>query len=212
MRDALNKTTSETGRPIFYSICNWGEEDTISWAADVGNSWRTTQDIFDGWSSLEFNFHSNAHGRGSAGPGGWNDPDMLEVGNGGLTLEEEKSHFALWAMSKAPLIIGCDLTTVSPESLAVLKNTEIIAINQDPESEQAECILGCGWWARFIRSPSVWVTTLGNGDVVAMVTNWRETWYSGFKFSLSEIGVSLEDDEQVAVRELNEHVDIGTFG
>ena len=129
MRDALNKTTSETGRPIFYSICNWGEEDTISWAADVGNSWRTTQDIFDGWSSLEFNFHSNAHGRGSAGPGGWNDPDMLEVGNGGLTLEEEKSHFALWAMSKAPLIIGCDLTTVSPESLAVLKNTEIIAIN-----------------------------------------------------------------------------------
>lgn len=136
---------------------------------------------------------------------------MLEVGNGGLTLEEEKSHFALWAMSKAPLIIGCDLTTVSPESLAVLKNTEIIAINQDPESEQAECILGCGYWARFIRSPSVWVTTLGNGDVVAAITNWRETWYSGYKFALSEIGVTLEDDEQVDMRDLNDHVDIGTF-
>jgi len=211
MRDALNKTTSATGRPIFYSICNWGEEGTIAWAADVGNSWRTTQDIFDGWSSVEFNFHSNAKGRGSAGPGGWNDPDMLEVGNGGLTLEEEKSHFALWAMSKAPLIIGCDLTTVSPESLAVLKNTEIIAINQDPESEQAECILGCGYWERFIRSPSVWVTTLGNGDVVAAITNWRETWYSGYKFALSEIGVTLEDDEQVDMRDLNDHVDIGTF-
>jgi alpha-galactosidase len=161
---------------------------------------------------VEFNFHSNAKGRGSAGPGGWNDPDMLEVGNGGLTLEEEKSHFALWALSKAPLIIGCDLTTVSAESLEVLKNTEIIAVNQDPKSEQAECLLGCGWWERFIRSPSVWVTTLGNGDVVAAVTNWRETWYSGFKFALSDIGVTLEDDEQVDVRELNEHVDIGTYG
>lgn len=73
-------------------------------------------------------------GRDSSGQGGWNDPDMLEVGNGGMTIEEERSHFALWSISKAPLIIGCDLTTVSEESLAILTNEEIIAINQDPGS------------------------------------------------------------------------------
>ena len=89
MRDALNAT----GRPIFYSICNWGEEDTTHWGPEVGNSWRTTQDISNTWSSLEFNFHSNANGRDSSAPGGWNDPDMLEVGNEGLTLDEEKNPF-----------------------------------------------------------------------------------------------------------------------
>ena len=68
-------------------------------------------------------------GREQAGPGGWNDPDMLEVGNGGMTLEEEKTHFALWAISKAPLIIGCDLNTVSKDSLQILMNEEIIAVN-----------------------------------------------------------------------------------
>jgi alpha-galactosidase len=85
MRDALNST----GRPIFYSICNWGEEATTSWAPKVGNSWRTTQDIADFWTSMEFNFRENMAGRERSGSGGWNDPDMLEVGVGGLTHTEE---------------------------------------------------------------------------------------------------------------------------
>ena len=71
----------------------------------------------------------NLDDRDAAGPGGWNDPDMLEVGVGGLTLEEEKTHFALWAVSKAPLIIGADLVTISDESLQILKNKDLIAIN-----------------------------------------------------------------------------------
>lgn len=83
MRDALAKT----GRPIFYSICNWGNENTVDWAPEVGNSWRTTVDIADFWSSIERNFRINANRPEIAGPGGWNDPDMLEIGNGGLTLE-----------------------------------------------------------------------------------------------------------------------------
>jgi alpha-galactosidase len=128
MRDALNAT----GRPIFYSICNWGEEGTIEWGPKVGNSWRTTQDIDESWSSLEFNFRLNTVARDSAGPGGWNDPDMLEVGNGGLTLEEEKTHFALWAISKAPLILGCDLTTITRDTFDIITNKELIAVNQDP--------------------------------------------------------------------------------
>ena len=75
------------------------------------------------------------------------------------------------------MIIGCDLTTVSKESLAILTNEEIIGINQDPGSKQARCFIGCGWWSRFIRSPSVWVTSLSSGEVVATVVNWREVPY-----------------------------------
>jgi alpha-galactosidase len=110
MRDALK----ETGRDIVYSICNWGEEETHTWAPHVGNSWRTTQDIFDGWASIEYNFHASNKFREASGPGGWNDPDMLEIGNGGLTIEEEKTHFTLWSIAKSPLIIGCDLTKIRP--------------------------------------------------------------------------------------------------
>ena len=109
MRDALNAT----GREIFFSLCNGGRDDVPDWGKSIGNSFRTTSDISDTWGSIEFNFRENVNLASKSGPGGWNDPDMLEVGNGGLTLEEEKTHFALWAISKAPLIIGCDLTIAS---------------------------------------------------------------------------------------------------
>lgn len=131
MRDALNAT----GRPIFYSICNWGEDGTHEWGPETGNSWRTTWDIKDFWLSIEYNFRVNAYHQDVSGPGGWADPDMLEIGNGGLTLEEEKTHFALWAVSKAPLIIGTDLTKIAFESLMIIKNKELIAVNQDPTSQ-----------------------------------------------------------------------------
>lgn len=82
MRDALAKT----GRAIYYSICNWGEEETYKWARDIGNSWRTTKDIEKSWASMRENFKWNAQHPEIAGPGGWNDPDMLEIGNDALTL------------------------------------------------------------------------------------------------------------------------------
>jgi alpha-galactosidase len=128
MRDALNKT----GRPIFYSLCNWGEEDTATWAADVGNSWRTTGDIEDNWESF-VNILDQQYGLEKyAGRGkGWNDPDMLEIGNGGMTVNEYQSHFALWALLKSPLLIGCDLQKLTPEILNILGNEHIIAVNQD---------------------------------------------------------------------------------
>lgn len=125
MRDALNAT----GRPIFYSICNWGMEDTQNWGPETGNSWRTTMDIKDIWLQVKNIFYENSLVREVSGPGGWNDPDMLEIGNGGLGHFEEKTHFALWSISKAPLIIGCDLTKVKNESLAIMTNEEIIAVN-----------------------------------------------------------------------------------
>ena len=127
MRDALNKT----GKPIFYSICQWGEEDVATWGKNVGNSWRTTGDISDNWNSMIKIININNNFSKYAGPGGWNDPDMLEIGNGGMSLIEYKSHFSLWAISKAPLLIGCDITKMTEEIKAILTNKEVIAINQD---------------------------------------------------------------------------------
>ena len=114
MQQALNKT----GRNIFFSIGDGGEADLYEWAPSTGNSWRTTSDISGNWFSVWRNFVYNEIHANLSHPGGWNDPDMLEVGNGWfLTLEMEKSHFALWAIAKAPLILGCDLETVSNSSL-----------------------------------------------------------------------------------------------
>ncbi len=101
------------------------------WGNQTGNSWRTTGDIVDNWLSLKRNYLINDMHPESAGPGSWNDPDMLEIGNGGLSYTEERSHMALWAFAKSPLIIGCDLNKVSPQSLAILKNKQLIAVNQD---------------------------------------------------------------------------------
>ena len=125
MSHALNKT----GKAVVFSICNWGDEKAWEWGPGVGHSWRTTQDIADKWVSVEYNFWENQKYAKYAGPGHWNDADMLEVGNGGMTITEEKTHFALWCFAKSPLIMGNDLTNLRKESLAILKNAEIIAIN-----------------------------------------------------------------------------------
>ncbi|CAF3937230.1 unnamed protein product, partial [Rotaria sp. Silwood1] len=134
MRDALNAS----GRPIFYSMCEWGVDTPALWAADVGNSWRTTGDIGDNWKSMLDNIDINNEFADKAGPGGWNDPDMLEVGNGGMTDTEYVTHFSLWAISKAPLLIGCDINKMSNATISTLTNREVIAINQDPLGVQGK--------------------------------------------------------------------------
>ena len=136
MGDALKKT----GKNIFYSICNWGYDDVVKWGKEVGNSWRTTKDIKDNWKSMTRIIDINNKWYNYSGPGGWNDPDMLEVGNGGMNLEEYKVHFGLWAISKAPLIIGCDITNMTKEIKDILINPEVIAINQDSLGEQGRKI------------------------------------------------------------------------
>ncbi len=137
MRDALYAT----GRPIVFSICEWGSSKPWLWAEEVGNLWRTTGDI-----SANFD-HNIDHGtwiqlsvmsildlqnglRKYAGPGHWNDPDMLEVGNG-MTNNEDRAHFSLWCMLAAPLIAGNDLRDMTPETKEILENKEVIAVDQD---------------------------------------------------------------------------------
>lgn len=161
MRDALNST----GRTIFYSICEWGEDDPALWAANVGNSWRTTDDINDTWVSMTTIADLNDKWASYAGPGGWNDPDMLEVGNGGMTYQEYRAHFSIWALMKAPLLIGCDVRNMTAQTFEILSNKEVIAVNQDPLGVQGRKVSvaeneGCS---------QVWAGPLsGNRFVVAL--------------------------------------------
>ncbi|MDF3145647.1 MULTISPECIES: NPCBM/NEW2 domain-containing protein [unclassified Streptomyces] len=136
MRDALEATD----RPIVYSICEWGENKPWEWAADVGHLWRTTGDISDNWGSMLSILKKNLPLTPYAGPGHWNDPDMLEVGNGGMTATEYRSHFSMWAIMAAPLLIGSDLRSASEETLDILGNREVIAVDQDPLGKQGAVI------------------------------------------------------------------------
>jgi hypothetical protein len=140
MRDALNVS----GRAIFFSMCEWGVDDPATWAPAVGNSWRTTSDIQPNWGSMCSNLDQNEPLWLYAGSGGWNDPDMLEVGNVGLTTTESRAHFTLWAASKAPLLIGCDLGAMSNDTMTILSNTEVIAVNQDALGVQARRVASSG--------------------------------------------------------------------
>ncbi|RSM67513.1 alpha-galactosidase [Kibdelosporangium aridum] len=127
MRDAL----AATGRPIVYSICEWGQNKPWEWAQNVGNLWRTTGDINDTYSKMVDIFKRNLPLAQYAKPGAWNDPDMLEVGNGGMTPTEYRSHFSLWAIMAAPLLIGSDLRKVSQENFTTLLNKDVIDVDQD---------------------------------------------------------------------------------
>ncbi|MEU3504029.1 alpha-galactosidase, partial [Streptomyces hundungensis] len=141
---AMGDALKATGRPILYSICEWGSNQPWTWASGTGNSWRTTGDISDSWSSMINIAHQNQPLAPYAGPGGWNDPDMLEVGNGGMTDTEYRTHFSLWSQMAAPLLIGSDLRNPSAATLAILKNTDVIAVDQDPLGKQGTVVSSSG--------------------------------------------------------------------
>jgi len=133
MADAIANVSAETGKPpLLYSLCQWGREEPWLWARKMGQSWRTTDDIEPNWRSVAKIINENSFIAWASDFYGYNDMDMLEIGNGDLNFEESKTHFTAWALMKSPLIIGTDLSKISKESLEILKNTELIAINQDP--------------------------------------------------------------------------------
>nr|TKV93150.1 hypothetical protein SEVIR_9G206900v2 [Setaria viridis] len=131
----MSKALMKAGRPIYFSLCEWGDMHPARWGAAYGNSWRTTNDIADTWESMIATADQNEVWAEYARPGGWNDPDMLEVGNGGMKNNEYVVHFSLWAISKAPLIIGCDVRHMPQETYDILANKEVIAVNQGEEGE-----------------------------------------------------------------------------
>jgi alpha-galactosidase len=197
MRDALAKS----GRPIVFSICEWGQNEPWLWGKDVGHLWRTTGDITDCWDC------QGRYVRGVtqildqqvdlwqyAGPGHWNDPDMLEVGNEGLTLTESKSHFSLWCILAAPLMAGNDLRSMSPEVVEILTNREVIAVNQDPQGSQ-------GYKHRDYGDTEIWKKPLAGGATAIVLLNR----------SASEKEISVRVDPEVMVRDLWEKKDLGRF-
>jgi alpha-galactosidase len=135
----MHAALEKTGRPIVYSLCQYGKDDVWKWGAAVGgNLWRTTEDISDSYLSMAAIGFGQIDLARYAGPGHWNDPDMLEVGNGGMNEEEYRTHMSLWALLAAPLLAGNDLATMTPATVALLTNPEVIAIDQDPRGSQGE--------------------------------------------------------------------------
>jgi alpha-galactosidase len=168
MRDALYKA----GRPIVFSLCEWGNNKPWEWGKDVGHLWRTTTDIRDTYESMLLLLDKNRELARYAGPGHWNDPDMLEVGNGGMTTEEYKTHFSLWCMMAAPLMAGNDLANMTPEIKAILTNQEIIALDQDTLGRQGTCYRDNGdyeIWIKPLANKEKAVCLLNRGDEVKNV-------------------------------------------
>ena len=185
MRDALAKA----GRPIVFSICEWGTSKPWLWAGSVGNLWRTTGDIQDCWDcKRDWGGMGVVHildlqdGLESyAGPGRWNDPDMLEVGNGGMTTTEYRSHFSLWCLLAAPLMAGNDLRSMSREMAEILTNREVIAVDQDPLGMQGRRVKRNGdqeVWAKQLADGGRAVVLFNRGSKAAEVTAlWTDIGY-----------------------------------
>lgn len=202
MRDALDKC----GRDIVYSLCQYGMGNVWEWGAEVGgNLWRTTGDITDSWGSMSgIGFSQDGHEE-FAGPGHWNDPDMLVVGKVGwgpklhptrLTPNEQITHITLWCLLAAPLLIGCDLSDMDQFTIDLLCNDEVIAVNQDPLGRQAKRIVKDG-------VTEVWARPLWDGTFAVGLFN-RGIVGTNISVRLADLG--LEGDQPV--RDLWERKDL----
>jgi alpha-galactosidase len=205
----MGRELRATGRPIVFSICEWGSTRPWLWAPGIGHLWRTTGDIQDCWDcgkswggmgvvhiiDLQTDLHP------FAGPGHWNDPDMLEVGNGGLTTAESRAHFSFWALLAAPLMAGNDLRAMSAETREILTNREVIAVDQDPLGMQGRKVRDNG-------PQEVWMKPLADGSRAVILFN-RGTEAGDIAVSWEEIG--LAPAGQALVRDLWKKADAGSF-
>jgi alpha-galactosidase len=163
--EKMHQALLATGRPMYYSLCQYGWGSVWKWGPSVGgNSWRTTDDIQDNYMSMSNIGFSQAGLAKYAGPGHWNDPDMLEVGNGGMKYNEYLTHMSLWAMLAAPLLAGNDLSQMSPQTKSILLNKDVIAIDQDALGKQGNRLSAEGPF-------EVWSKPLQNGDIAVGLFN-----------------------------------------
>lgn len=206
MRDAIY----EAGRPMVFSICEWGLSDPWLWAEEVGHLYRTTGDIRNNWDIpdakqgkvwgggviLILDMQEGLHTY--AGPGHWSDPDMLEIGNDVLTFEESKSHFSLWAMLAAPLMAGNDLRQMDQQTQKILTNREVIAIDQDPLGITGHKVIDEGEFEVFEKQ-------LVDGQMSYCFFNRRETNYE-LNFDWNKLNLKQE----YQIRDLWQHRDLGS--
>ena len=160
----MGEALQATKRPIVYSLCEYGLGDVEKWGPEVGgNLWRTTGDIRDEWDSMMDNIHKQVKTAPYAGPGHWNDPDMLEIGNGKMTDDEYRTHMSLWALTAAPLLAGNDIRKMSDTTKSILLNKEVIAVDQDALGKQASPVKN--------GNLETWVKPLKDGGVAVGVIN-----------------------------------------
>jgi alpha-galactosidase len=210
----MSKALLSTGRPIVFSMCEWGTAKPWLWGKGIGNLWRTTGDISDKWTSKKKWPDGNCCEYGVvdildqqvglesfAGPGHWNDPDMMEVGNGGMTTSEYRAHFSLWALLAAPLIAGNDVRSMSADTKEILENKEVIAVDQDPLGRAGRRVSKQGdleLWARPLKDGGRAVILFNRGTTDAnMSVTWEQLAYPGHL--------------SANVRDLWEHKDLGAF-
>ena len=217
---AAYKTMSDAlkvcGRPIVFSICEWGRTKPGDWAKGIGHLWRTTPDIrniYQGkvnWGGLGVVdiIDRQADLWKYAGPGHWNDPDMWEVGNEGLTRDENITHFSMWAMLAAPLMAGNDLRSMSAEVKEILTNKEVIAVNQDPLGKQAVRWLDLG-------EREVWVKFLQNDEMALCFMNrsefpWKEN-HNWQRLNIYHDGKAIRFKKmEYSIRDLWQHKNLKT--
>jgi len=207
MRDALYKA----GRPIVLSICEWGTTKPWLWAKDIGHLWRTTEDIINCFDCINYwgglgvlqIIDQSAEIGDYSGPGGWNDPDMLEIGNGVLTLSEERVHFSMWAMLSAPLIAGNDLRDMSKETIEILTNRDVIAIDQDALGISAIR------WMKY-GDLEIWFKPLTDNNYAFCIINRSNQPISINQDLKTKIKKKYFIDDSYTVRDLWTHKNIGT--
>jgi alpha-galactosidase len=193
MGDALLKS----GRPIVYSLCEYGSGNVEQWGAKVGgNLWRTTGDISDTWTSMISNIEKQVPTAPYAGPGHWNDPDMLEIGNGHMTEEEYRTHMSLWALTAAPLLAGNDIRTMTPAIKEILMNREVLAIDQDALGKQASPVK--------TGDLEMWTKPLADGSVAVGVVN-RGTNETIATIKASDLGLTSKVE---SARDLWKHENV----
>jgi alpha-galactosidase len=196
MHDALVRT----GRPIVFSLCQYGYDRVWRWGSSVGgNLWRTTEDISDHYDRMSVIGFDQDGLESHAGPGHWNDPDMLEVGNGGMNHDEYITHMSLWVLLAAPLLAGNDLSKMTPETLAILTNQEVVAVDQDAKGVQGRRIAQEG-------PLEVWAKPLADGSVAVGLFNRGES-ENPVTVRFKDVGVRTT----VKVRDLWNHKDLGSY-
>jgi alpha-galactosidase len=185
----MSQALQAAGRPIVFSICEWGDSRPWLWARNIGNLWRTTGDIADVWEGHPQSWNNGLMNildmqvglESYSGPGHWNDPDMMEIGNGGMTDTEYRAHFALWALLAAPLIAGNDIANMSAATRAILLNREIIAIDQDRLGVQGRRVAKDGdyeVWARPLAGGGRAIVLLNRSTAPHTITvTWEQLHY-----------------------------------
>lgn len=199
---AMGDAIKATGRPMVYSLCEWGQNKPWEWGRTVSAQlWRTTGDISDRWSSFTRLLDLQVGLERYSGPNAWNDPDMLEVGNGGMTNREYIAHFSLWALLNAPLLAGNDLRSMTDSTKMILMNREVIAVNQDWGGMQGHKLRDDGL-------QEVWMKPMSSGGRAVVLFN-RDTAAATVAVTMKELGLS---DGRHTVRDLWRHTDTRVTG